>query len=692
MRGGFYFRIAANGFQKNRQLYLPYMISTALFVLVYYILIYLGAMDYPEGMRGARTLPGIMPLAGGIVALFSLLFLFYISTFLLRRRSKEFGLYSILGMSKRNLCRIIVHEYLITGIVSILAGLLAGILFSKLAELGLYHIMEQDIELNFRLPLKAVTRTVATYGGIFIILLLRALCFVKRNNPLALFGAGNKGEKKPKANWFLAVLGTIMLVVAYYLAVRIKNPLSAFLTYFFAVVMVIVATYLLFIAGSVALCRTLQKNKRYYYHRNHFVPVSAMTYRMKRNGAGLASICILSTVVLVVISNVVGLYAATGKSAYEQYPYDVCMGIELSYGEQCTKEEMEEAIRRLQQAADKYQASIRESREYLTAETYGMLQGNAVELDADTLMYSADVFDISDYNNICDVTVVGIEDYNELTGKLETLEENECLLYTVDTAYREDEISFVVGGEQVKSCHIKKQIDSFDVRAGSFGGSGLGIGTMFFVVPDVFSFWDAFYGRADFTGELLVPLVWNYDFDLNVPKQDMIRTAHAFQADIMQSVNGEHGVAMSFGCRQEEIETNLELNASLFYIGILISAVFFVATVLIIYYKQIAEGYEDEKNFEIMQRIGMKKEEIRQSIRVQMRMVFLLPVVFAGVHIAFSFRFTSQILKMLGIWDAGFVAIVTVICFLVFAVLYTVIYRITTQAYVKIVGGAGKLE
>ena len=294
-----YPRLALSGIRNNRKLYVPYILSCIGTVMMYFILHSLSLSPLLHETRGGDNLEIILSLGKYVIAAFSLLFLFYTNSFLIRRRYKEFGLYSVLGMDKRGIGRVVLWESLFVSLLGLAAGLLFGIAFSKLAELGLLRAIQSDVDFRFYLSWEAVLSTLLLYGGIFAALMLKSLWQVGRTKPLELLKSENYGEKPPKANWFFALLGLGLLGVAYYLSLSIQSPLKALMLFFVAVLMVIAATYLLFMAGSVTLCRLLQKNKKYYYKKNHFVSVSSMAYRMKRNGAGLASICILCTMVLV---------------------------------------------------------------------------------------------------------------------------------------------------------------------------------------------------------------------------------------------------------------------------------------------------------------------------------------------------------------------------------------------------------
>lgn len=323
MKRGFYPKLAMTGIARNRKTYIPYILTCTGMIMMFYIVSFLSRSDTVAAMLGGDTMQGILSLGSGVIFIFALIFLFYTNSFLIRRRKKEFGLYNILGMGKRNLAGILVWESVIIAALSYLGGLFCGILFSKLAELVMTRLLHGSVSLGFSVDWSAILRTLGLFAIIHCLILLNALRQIHVSNPVELLRSEAVGEKPPKSNWLLALLGVLILGGAYYLALTIEDPVAALVTFFLAVVMVIVATYLLFIAGSVVLCRLLQKSKRYYYKTNHFVSVSSMVYRMKRNGAGLASICILSTMVLVMISSTMCLYIGTEDTLRAQYPRNI---------------------------------------------------------------------------------------------------------------------------------------------------------------------------------------------------------------------------------------------------------------------------------------------------------------------------------------------------------------------------------
>ena len=330
MKMGFYPKLAWEGIRKNKRLYLPYIMTCIGMVMMHYIISYLSGAAILDSVLGSETVGYAMSLGSWVIAVFSVLFLFYTNSFLIRRRKKEFGLYNILGMGKWNIGRIVLWESVIVAVLSLVLGLAAGALLAKVFELAVANLMGAQITYEITIAPDLMVGTGMIYGGIFLLLLLNSLRQIATSNPLELLRSENAGEKPPKANWLVGLAGVIILGIAYYIALTIESPVTALAIFFVAAGMVIVATYFLFGAGSVVMCRLLQKNKRYYYKANHFVSVSSMTYRMNRNGAGLASICVLLTMVMVMLSSTAALYVGTEEQVLSRYPRDINLQIAMN--------------------------------------------------------------------------------------------------------------------------------------------------------------------------------------------------------------------------------------------------------------------------------------------------------------------------------------------------------------------------
>lgn len=674
MKKGIYSRLALTGIKKNKKLYIPYILTCIGMVMMFYIITFLSSSDMMMNYPGGETMRGILGFGVYVIGFFAVIFLFYTNSFLVRRRKKEFGLYNILGMGKRNIARVMLWETLFIGAFSIAVGMALGVLFSKLAELVMVNIMSMDVTFGVTIDYKAIYYTVVLFAVIFFLILLNSLRQVHLSNPIALLHSENAGEKPPKANWFFAVLGVLILGCAYYLAVTIKDPVTTLAAFFFAVIMVIVATYLIFISGSVAFCKILQKKKNYYYKTNHFVSVSSMSYRMKRNGAGLASICILCTMVLVMISSTVCLYLGKEDSLRERYPRNINVTM--------TSQIYSDLIS--QDANSIAKMSIE------TAENMGYKPVNAIDYTMLSFVsYIRDgeiVFDDGENgfnyatSDLWQIFIVSLDDYNRLTGSQENLDEDEVMIYTSkDMDYNYDVLK-IKGQEPL---NIKKVVMDFENN---------GVDTMQ-IIPALYIFVPDLEVQVQKISEQSEDTLGNinrfvgYDIEATDQQQtdvfdeiyDWLRTSQIENADSSMYVYVE-------GVANEKLEF-FGFYGGLFFLGIILGIVFIFAAVLIMYYKQVSEGYEDQSRFEIMQKVGMTKREIKKSINSQMLTVFFMPLIAAGVHLAFAFPMIYKMLILFGLVNKVFLIMVTVGCFLLFALLYMLVYKITSRAYYSIVSG-----
>ena len=676
MKKGFYRKLALQGIRKNKRLYTPYILTCTGMVMMYYIVYFLTVSDVVQEMPGGGPMITMLSLGSGVLAFFAALFLFYTNSFLIRQRKKEFGLYNILGMDKRNIARVLFWEAVIIAIISLLAGLAAGIGLSKLFELVLINMMSGEASFHFQISVDAITNTAVVFGIIFALLFLNGLRQVSLSNPAALLRSENAGDKPPKANWFLGLVGVAVLACAYYISVSIEEPLSAMLWFFVAVVMVIAATYLLFIAGSVVLCRILQKNKRYYYKANHFISVSAMAYRMKRNGAGLASICILLTMVLVMLSSTATLFIGVEDSLHTRYPRDIVLTATMQKAEYVDEETVSQFRDMMQDVLDEYGAQPQNVCDYRYGYTEGVLADGVFAHDA----WALQTFGADTYSDVIQLFIVPVSDYNHIMGANETLEPDEVLIYANRMSYTASTFQMASG----EAYRVKAVVDDWINNGES---TAVILPSVVVFVPDYQAAVDSL---MDEYGDSIVSSIWYYSFDLDLPGDEQVE----FFKQIRSSdwYRGLTHADLIYNASIESLENSRDdfygLYGGLFYLGILLSIIFLAAAVLIIYYKQTAEGYEDQKRFEIMQKVGMTKREIRKSINSQMLTVFFLPLVMAGIHLCFAFPIIHKLLLLFNILNTGLLITSTGICFVIFSVFYTVVYRITSNAYFSIVSGA----
>ena len=668
-----YPRLAVNGMRKNRRIYLPYILTCSGMIMMYYITSFLTVSQFVRDMKGGHIMQELLSMGCGVMIAFSAVFLFYTNSFIIRRRKTEFGLYNILGMDKRNISRILLWETLMTYVISVVVGIACGILFSKLAELVLAKMLDSAASYTFRAEPESIIHALVYFAVIFLLILINSLRQIHLAKPIELIKSENAGEKPPKANYVLAVMGALILAAAYFMAVYIKEPLRAIFAFFVAVLMVIAATYLLFIAGSVAICRVLQKNKKYYYRTNHFVSVSQMAYRMKRNGAGLASICILSTMVLVTLSSTICLYIGEEDMLRDLYPRNMII-------DTYSAEEIVTALAR--QAADdaleKYGETPENVLEYRYFSTVAALAENNVIYDIERVK---EISNTADYG-ICQMVFVTISDYNRVMQKAEALSQDEVIICTINGDFSYDTIAF----DGYKTFSVKS-------RAKEFTGSGAARvtvrPTMYIFVKDDAVIAKLCEQQLGGTGEYRSCMHNFYGFDLSCDTEKQAAISTEILETIMARTadQGDNWKGMSLDCAANSRTEFYALYGGLFFLGILLGSVFIAAAVLIMYYKQISEGFEDKAKFGILQKVGMTKKEIKQSINSQVLTVFFAPLAAAGVHMAFAFGIVSRMLTLFGMTDTWLFAGVTLCCFLLFGILYTAVYIITSGSYYKIVSG-----
>ena len=682
MKKFFYPRLAFDGIRKNKRLYLPYILTQIGMIMMYYIVIFLRYGESLKGTFGEGTVSIVLMLGGWVIAIFACIFLFYTNSFLIRRRKKEFGLYNILGMDKKNISILLFWESLITSAISLFCGLVLGVALSKLAELGLVKaIGGTDISYVFYVSPTAILLTVGVFAVIFLLLFINSVRQIMGASAVTLIRSENLGEKPPKANPLLGIIGAALLIGAYITAVVITEPLSAILVFFIAVIMVIIGTYLLMIFGSVLLCRFLQKRKNYYYKPNHFISVSSMTYRMKRNGAGLASVCVLATMVLVMISSTTCLLFGTEDSINTRYPRDIVLSTGFDTIDGLDDSNLKKVAAGVDSLAASHKANASNFASYRSVVTVGTIS------DGGKLVAGGTGITIGSNSNayIC-FDVVPIEDYNAVMGTNETLAPDEVIVYSYRMKYKYDTVTLGDG----KTYKVKKIADSFLID----GDSAVNIASSIYIfVPDFKSAATDFAKPENHNGVRTVNYKYFRFFDTDLDTAGERALCNDY-IDATKPAMSSYGNMITFSIDSGNVGRDDYYSAfgSLFYLGVMLSIVFIFAAVLIIYYKQVSEGYEDQSRFEIMQKVGMTKKEIRKSINSQLLTVFFLPLAGAGLHMIFASIIIRRILLTFNFNNPVLFAVTTLVCFVVFALFYTLIYRVTSNAYYKIVSGAKERE
>ena len=668
MRIGLYPRIAADGIRKNGRLYMPYIFTSILMIAVFYIMHLLGFSDMLRDFRGVDTARQILGFGTFIMAFFGTIFLFYTQSTLIKSRLKEFGLYSVLGMNKKNLGRVIFFETLITWAISMAGGLLAGVGLSKLAELGFAKIVQSDVNYSFFISGESLLCTFIVYSIIFFLIFLNAVRQVRFARMINLVNAEKAGEKPPKANWVLGIIGFVTLISGYVISIRIESPISALYMFFIAVILIIIGTYFVLIAGSVLLCRILQKNKKYYYKTNHFVSVSSMAFRMKRNGAGLASICILLTMILVMISSTSALYFNREETLKNHYPRQLnCLVRTSGY-----QEENKEITAKLEEAviakAKEFGTEVKDNFSFTCCDIVGYYENNKLILNLDPRSMSN-----IDYDKVVVAYFFDLEEYNRLAGTNEVLGENEVLAGVNGKLTFGDTLN--IGDETFK---VAKKIDPRDTAL-KYGGINEPVTKLIIITADIGDTASLYNDLLDSRGEKLLTWQWRFSFDTDLDETKQIELKDAINNDI----TGE--LEPYCESRANERSDFVTTFGGLFFLGILLSIIFLLSCVLIIYYKQISEGFEDQSRFAIMQKVGMTKENIKKSINSQMLTVFIIPIVFACLHLATVLPVIHKLLLLFGHNNIPLLLLSSGICVAACALFYAVTYKLTSNAYYKIV-------
>ena len=670
-----YARLAWTGMRKNRRLYLPYLLSCAGMVLMFYILMGLSGSPVLGHMSGGTSSAIILRLGTVVIAVFALIFLFYTHSFLIRRREREFGLYNVLGMGKGNIARILLWETVITYGLTTGTGLLLGVVLYKLAELGMVRLLQVPVTYTLTVSVSSLLAAAALFAVIHTLILLNSLRQLHGVSAVGLLRSESVGEKPPKAQWVLTAAGVVLLAGAYWLAVSIREPLAALLWFFAAVIMVVIATYLLFISGSVTLCKGLQNNKHYYYDTRHFVSVSSMAYRMKRNGAGLASVCILATMVLVMISSTTCLYFGQEDAVNVRYPHDLTVTV---YGGEklLDEKEMAELRQGVENTIFNFGGEVSNVAEYRELSLNGLLDGGNVLIDSSEAS-------VTDSSHAIQVHFVPLEEYNAVTGQSLTLEDGQVYVAALRMDFDADTLS--IDGDMTRHV-MKREITPLDGAAVADITPSLTVVVRDFeqLVPELQDYLEGKYGWHPIA-------YWNYGFDTDLPENQQANVdgvtpnLKAALYEYLGGVSSEWGVSVSVESKAENRADFYGTYGGLFFLGIMLSIVFIFAAVAILYYKQLSEGYEDQSRFDIMQKVGMTKVDIRRSINSQLLTVFSLPLLMAGVHLCFAFPFIHKLLMLFNLDNRGLLIGTTAVSFAAFAVLYALVYKLTGNAYYHIV-------
>lgn len=667
-----YPRLAATNLKKNRRFYLPYLLACIVIVALFCIILTLASDPYLADMAHGDNVSQMLGVGVWIMVLFSAIILFYTNSTFTKQRKREFAIYNILGMEKRHISYVLFWESLYTAAMALFFGLVAAGVFSKLLQLVLMRLIGGETTFRLNISLMSIGYTVVFFGVLFLLLLLNTIRIIHLSNPVQLLRGSSEGEREPRSKWILALLGAVCLAAGYIMSLRTRTAYAAIEYFFPAVMLVIVGTYLVFIALSIVILKALRKNRRYYYKTSHFATVSGLIYRMSRNAAGLASICILSTMVLVTVSTTVSLYKGLDAYAAVRWPQDVTLTLSAGSDTDAVPD-----VAPVVQVVDAAVAGTGLTQSHVhgyRAINLSMMREDDATLDVTHVTQTS--YQLS---NALTVWVTDADGYASLTGEPVTLAPDEALAWTDGKPF----------GDTVMICDRTfrlRQIDSFPLDSGS---SIMGVRTLYLVVPDLDSMLELRARQnehANANGGTLSTLKYTYRFDLSGTDDEQLNAMNTVWSDaaFQQAVTDAH-IGWSSDVRADGYPTLRSTYGSFLFLGFFLGFVFLLATVLIIYYKQVSEGYDDCDRFRIMQQVGMTHREVKATIRTQVLLMFFLPLVTAAIHIAFAFPLIKQIVFAFGLQNVHLFLLCTLGTFGVFALLYTFVYLLTARTYYRIV-------
>lgn len=669
--GKLYFKLAKTNLSNNKPFYIPYIISSIITVAMLYMMSFLSDNKGLNKIMGADSLAIIFRLGVGIIVIFSYIFLFYTNSFIIKRRKKEIGVYNILGMEKRHLSKVLFVETIYSAIISLVCGIIVGIAFSKFILMVLYGIIGIHKTVEFFVNIHGIILCVVSFGILFLLTFLYNFMQIKLANPIELLRGTNVGEREPKTKIFMTIVGVVCLAIAYYIAITTENPLNVLTLFFVAVLLVIIGTFALFTAGSIALLKLLRNNKKFYYNKRHFMAVSGMLYRMKQNAAGLASICILSTMVLVVISTTVSMYVGIQDELMARYPNDVCVTVD--YNSVIDKSsEIEKAI-----FDEIDSAEVKNKKAFSYLSVFVGQKGDDFTTDKEHLSYqNSYLFYILSKDDF-------IKKDSSFKDKIGNISKGEAVV-VLNKKYDKKDIKIFGKNYKVnKSFEHTEDNDLYIIS--TLNGLGYIILDNDESVQELYDMQEKMLGKGAnyYTNKI------RFDFKSGNKKQKAAaykKIDNAVKKYFKENKNDKKEISSYWVESRQENEQNFYLlYGGLFFLGIFLGTMFLIVTVMIIFYKQITEGYDDRERYQILEKVGMSSREVKDTIKSQIRIVFVLPIFAAAVHVTAAFPMVNRILKMLNLNNEKLFAGCLAATIIVFAVIYYLVFKVTSRAYYKIV-------
>ena len=689
MNKGFYLKMAWGNIRKNRNIYLPYLLAASVMTALFYIQGSLCDMVDISGMKGKRMMSSLLGISTPITGIFSLVILFYVNSFVMKQRKKEFGLYNVLGMEKRHLVRLMSVEILLVAVFSLVFGISGGALFSQLFFLIFYKMIRMEADLTMVIPRGAVIETLTLFGILFCLVLLYDIVAVIRTRPVELLKSESQGEREPKVHGLAALIGVAALTGGYVIAQKVESPMEAMLWFFAAALLVIVGTYGLFMAGSIALLKWMKKRECFYYRPSSFISVSGMLYRMKQNAAGLAGICILSTMVMVTIGASLCIFSGVSEGVREEYPREYFL--QMHYSEDLKPETYQDTtsdVKKLVEAQMEENGSRVENMLSYTRCNMVYRKGkDGYEAEM------GDLADTNDYENLVYVQYLLREDYEANTGKKTEIPDDVAAFYESEEGLIPGE-TLLFGDYSIKGKRLEEPVET--AVASRYSGIKKrvqvllpGIEEMEKLTESLGKNFETYYGLEEGEGPgAMYFLGWNWYFDISGKQEPAEEFLEKLRSSWETEKASEWAYISTFQNRTEEEEYLFQEYGTILFIGFFLGMIFLLATVLIIYYKQVTEGYDDRNRFVIMQDIGLRQAEVKKTIRTQVLLVFFLPLGAAGLHMAMAFKVLVKMMALFSAYNIKLFSLCIGLTVAVFALVYFLVYTVTARIYYKIVSNA----
>lgn len=669
--GKLYFKLAKTNLSNNKPFYIPYIISSIITVAMLYMMSFLSDNKGLNKIMGADSLAIIFRLGVGIIIIFSYIFLFYTNSFIIKRRKKEIGVYNILGMEKRHLSKVLFVETMYSAVISLICGIIVGIVFSKFILMVLYGIIGIHKTVEFFVNIHGIILCIVSFGILFLITFLYNFMQIKLANPIELLRGTSVGEREPKTKILMTIIGVVCLAIAYYIAITTENPLNVLTLFFVAVLLVVIGTFAIFTAGSIALLKLLRNNKKFYYNKKHFMAVSGMLYRMKQNAAGLASICILSTMVLVVISTTVSMYVGIQDELAARYPNDVCVTVD--YNSVIDKSsEIEKAI-----FDEIDSAEVKNKKAFSYLSVFVGQKGDNFTTDKEHLSFqNSYLFYILSKDDF-------IKRDNSFKDKIGNISKGEAVV-VLNKKYDKKDIKIFGKSYKVNKSFEHIYDDNLYVLS-TLNGLGYIILDNNESVQELYDVQEKMLGKGAnyYTNKI------RFDFKSGNKKQKIAaykKVDNAVKRYFKDNKNDKKEISSYWVESRQENEKNFYLlYGGLFFLGIFLGTMFLMVTVMIIFYKQITEGYDDRERYQILEKVGMSNREVKDTIKSQIRIVFVLPIFAAAIHVTAAFPMVYRLLQMLNLNNEKLFAGCLAVTIIVFAVIYYLVFKVTSRAYYRIV-------